>query len=144
MKRPNDETEDESAWSRSRGWTSTRGPRAGDREPAAWYALQSGRVVLAFNLAKIPDHGEDSDPIVRDGRDLGLVGVFDGMGGAGGTVYETADGPRTGAYLASRVARDVVEPRMLRAARPGLEPRRTRRRPRAAAGPAAGPARRPC
>ena len=36
------------------------------------------------------------------------------MGGAGGTVYETPDGPRTGAYLASRVARDVVEPRMLR------------------------------
>ena len=57
--------------------------------------------------------GEDSDPIVRDGRELGLVAVFDGMGGAGGTVYETPDGPRTGAYLASRVARDVVEERML-------------------------------
>ena len=42
-----------------------------------------------------------------------LVAVFDGMGGAGGTVYETPDGPRTGAYLASRVARDVVEQRML-------------------------------
>jgi hypothetical protein len=50
---------------------------------------------------------------VRDGRDLGLVGVFDGMGGAGGTVYETPDGPRSGAYLASRIARDVVEQRML-------------------------------
>jgi serine/threonine protein phosphatase PrpC len=67
----------------------------------------------AFNLAKIPDQGEDSDPIVRDGPDLGLVGVFDGMGGAGGTIYETPDGPRTGAYLASRIARDVVERRML-------------------------------
>jgi hypothetical protein len=72
------------------------------------------RVALGFNLAKIPDHGEDADPIVRHGRHLGLVGVFDGMGGAGGTVYETPEGPRTGAYLASRVARDVVEPRMLR------------------------------
>jgi hypothetical protein len=41
------------------------------------------------------------------------VAVFDGMGGAGGTIYETPDGPRTGAYLASRVARDVVEERML-------------------------------
>ena len=68
---------------------------------------------FAFNLGKVPDQGEDSDPIVRDGPDLGLVGVFDGMGGAGGTVYETPDGPRTGAYLASRVARDVVETRML-------------------------------
>jgi serine/threonine protein phosphatase PrpC len=68
---------------------------------------------FAFNLGKIPDQGEDSDPILRDGPDLGLLGVFDGMGGAGGTVYETPDGRRTGAYLASRIARDVVEQRML-------------------------------
>jgi hypothetical protein len=68
---------------------------------------------FGFNLEKVPGHGEDSDPIVRDGRELGLVAVFDGMGGAGGTVYETPDGPHTGAYLGSRVARDVVEERML-------------------------------
>jgi serine/threonine protein phosphatase PrpC len=68
---------------------------------------------FTFNLGKIPGQGEDSDPILRHGRELGLVGVFDGMGGAGGTVYETPDGPRTGAYLASRIARDVVEERML-------------------------------
>jgi hypothetical protein len=68
---------------------------------------------FGFNLEKVPGHGEDSDPILRDGRELGLVAVFDGMGGAGGTVYETPDGPRTGAYLASRLARDVVEERML-------------------------------
>jgi len=70
-------------------------------------------ISFSFNLGKIPDQGEDSDPILRDGPDLGLVAVFDGMGGAGGTVYETPDGRRTGAYLASRVARDVVERRML-------------------------------
>jgi hypothetical protein len=35
------------------------------------------------------------------------------MGGAGGTVYETPEGRRTGAYLASRISRDVVERRML-------------------------------
>jgi serine/threonine protein phosphatase PrpC len=70
-------------------------------------------VSFGFNLGKIPDHGEDSDPILRDGPDLGLLAVFDGMGGAGGTVYETDDGPRSGAYLASRIARDVVEQRML-------------------------------
>lgn len=70
-------------------------------------------VSFGFNLAKIPDHGEDSDPILRDGPDLGLVAVFDGMGGAGGTVYDTEEGPRSGAYLASRIARDVVEQRML-------------------------------
>jgi serine/threonine protein phosphatase PrpC len=70
-------------------------------------------VSFGFNLGKIADHGEDSDPILRDGPDLGLLAVFDGMGGAGGTVYETPDGPRSGAYLASRIARDVVERRML-------------------------------
>jgi serine/threonine protein phosphatase PrpC len=70
-------------------------------------------ISFAFNLGKIPDQGEDSDPILRDGPDLGLIGVFDGMGGAGGTVYQTPEGRRTGAYLASRIARDVVEERML-------------------------------
>jgi hypothetical protein len=89
------------------------------RRSAAWAspALEPSpagpTLSFGFNLAKVPGQGEDSDPIVRDGRELGLVGVFDGMGGAGGTVYETPDGPRTGAYLASRVARDVVEERML-------------------------------
>ncbi len=52
------------------------------------------------------------------------------MGGAGGTVYETPDGPRTGAYLASRVARDVVERADARPARAGLEPQRRERRRR--------------
>jgi serine/threonine protein phosphatase PrpC len=70
-------------------------------------------ISFAFNSQKIPEHGEDSDPILRDGPDLGLLGVFDGMGGAGGTVYETPAGPRSGAYLGSRIARDVVESRMV-------------------------------
>jgi len=70
-------------------------------------------VSFGFNLGKIPDQGEDSDPILRDGPDLGLLAVFDGMGGAGGTVYDTDDGSRSGAYLASRIARDVVEQRMM-------------------------------
>jgi serine/threonine protein phosphatase PrpC len=84
----------------------------------AWSGLPSSAALgptisFVFNLGKIPDQGEDSDPILRDGPDLGLLGVFDGMGGAGGTVYETPEGRRTGAYLASRIARDVVEQRML-------------------------------
>jgi serine/threonine protein phosphatase PrpC len=86
--------------------------------PRAWpgpdsLAALGPTISFAFNLGKIPDQGEDSDPILRDGPDLGLLGVFDGMGGAGGTVYETPEGRRTGAYLASRIARDVVEQRML-------------------------------
>lgn len=91
----------------------------GPRRAAAWEtaALEVSpagpTLSFSFNLAKVPDQGEDADPILRHGRELGLLAVFDGMGGAGGTVYETPDGPRTGAYLASRVARDIVEERML-------------------------------
>jgi serine/threonine protein phosphatase PrpC len=85
-----------------------------DVPAAAEFDVAAGPTIsFGFNLGKIPDQGEDSDPILRDGPDLGLVGVFDGMGGAGGTVYETPDGRRSGAYLASRIARDVVERRMV-------------------------------
>jgi serine/threonine protein phosphatase PrpC len=80
---------------------------------SASVATPGPTISFAFNVGKIPDQGEDSDPILRDGPDLGLLGVFDGMGGAGGTVYETPEGRRTGAYLASRIARDVVERKML-------------------------------
>jgi serine/threonine protein phosphatase PrpC len=76
-------------------------------------ALPGPTVSFGFNLGKIPDHGEDSDPILRDGPDLGLAAVFDGMGGAGGTVYDTPDGRRSGAFLSSRIARNVVEEHML-------------------------------
>jgi Protein phosphatase 2C len=81
--------------------------------PADLPATGGPALSFGFNLGKLAGQGEDSDPVLRDGRELGLVAVFDGMGGAGGTVYETPDGPRTGAYLASRVARDVVEQRMV-------------------------------
>ena len=87
------------------------GQRSGGRKSAG--AAAGPTVSFGFNLAKVPDEGEDADPLLRDGPDLALLGVFDGMGGAGGTVYETPDGPRSGAYLASRIARDVVEDRML-------------------------------
>jgi hypothetical protein len=81
--------------------------------PSRFPALTGPTVSFGFNLERVPGQGEDADPILRDGRDLGLIGVFDGMGGAGGTVYDTPDGRRSGAYLASRLARDVVERRML-------------------------------
>jgi hypothetical protein len=88
--------------------------RAAAWEPPADLVPPAGPTLsFGFNLAKVEGQGEDADPIVREGRDLALVGVFDGMGGAGGTVYETEDGPRSGAYLGSRVARDVVEDLML-------------------------------
>ncbi len=92
---------------------------AGSASAADLEALSTLRpVAFGFNLGKVPDQGEDSDPILRAGRSLALLAVFDGMGGAGGTVYETPDGPRTGAYIGSRIARDVVEQRMIELLRP--------------------------
>jgi serine/threonine protein phosphatase PrpC len=75
-------------------------------------------VSFRFCTAKVAGEGEDADPILRVGPDLGLLGVFDGMGGAGGRVYDTPDGRHTGAYIASRFARNVVERLMLELIKP--------------------------
>jgi serine/threonine protein phosphatase PrpC len=75
-------------------------------------------VSFKFCTSKVPGEGEDADPILRVGPNLGFLGVFDGMGGAGGRVYDTPDGRHTGAYIASRFARNVVERLMLELIRP--------------------------
>jgi serine/threonine protein phosphatase PrpC len=75
-------------------------------------------VSFKFCTAKVAGEGEDADPILRVGPDLGLLGVFDGMGGAGGRVYDTPDGRHTGAWIASRFARNVVERLMLELIKP--------------------------
>ena len=50
--------------------------------------------------------GEDSMPLIFKSDNVSCVGVFDGMGGAGATMYPTYTlGLRTGAYLASRIVR---------------------------------------
>jgi hypothetical protein len=75
-------------------------------------------VSFKFCTAKVAGEGEDADPILRVGPDLGLLGVFDGMGGAGGRVYDTPDGRHSGAWIASRFARNVVERLMLELIKP--------------------------
>ena len=82
-------------------------------EPAAMPSVS-----FKFCTAKVAGEGEDADPILRVGPDLGLLGVFDGMGGAGGTVYDTPDGRHSGAWIASRFARNVVERLMLELIKP--------------------------
>ena len=102
-------------------------PSATRCERSARQAVAPGTVVapgptlsFAFNLGKIPDQGEDSDPILRDGPDLGLIAVFDGMGGAGGTSTRcpTVLAP---VLLAPRAAR-MSSSADARSARAGLEP----------------------
>jgi serine/threonine protein phosphatase PrpC len=85
-------------------------------KPSPGSAMAS--VSFKFCTAKVAGEGEDADPILRVGPDLGLLGVFDGMGGAGGRVYDTADGRHTGAYIAARFARNVVERLMLELIKP--------------------------
>ena len=50
-----------------------------DTSPAAMPSVS-----FKFCTAKVAGEGEDADPILRVGPDLGLLGVFDGMGGAVG------------------------------------------------------------
>lgn len=61
---------------------------------------------FSFCVEQKPGNGEDSEPIVSvaSARNSGLIGVFDGMGGAGGTVHADRGINRTGAYIASRLA----------------------------------------
>lgn len=63
--------------------------------------------VLEIYKEKIPGKGEDSYMCsVRD--DMGMVAVFDGLGGAGATTYKKYRN-KTGAYMASRVVSGVCK-----------------------------------
>src|SRR5437879_2179910 len=66
---------------------------------------------FAFCVEQKPGEGEDADPLVSISSlwDHGLIGVFDGMGGAGSAVHMYRGVKHTGAYIASRLAREVVE-----------------------------------
>ncbi|MGH9149008.1 MAG: hypothetical protein ACRD0F_01540, partial [Acidimicrobiales bacterium] len=78
--------------------------------PAA-SATAPGRVLaVQFLHEQTPGSGEDAEPLLTTlGTDAALLAVFDGLGGAGSETVGTAGGPRSGAYLASRLAGEVVE-----------------------------------
>ena len=64
---------------------------------------------LSTTLNKEKKHmlGEDADPLLMTTENMGFIGVFDGMGGAGATEYTLPDGTKhTGAYIASRLVCD--------------------------------------
>lgn len=62
---------------------------------------------LSLYTEKKQDRGEDADPLSEAvGPDACVVGVFDGLGGAGATPIETAQGVRTSAFIAARLARE--------------------------------------
>ena len=82
--------------------TKTRPPFYGD-------GPFDGRYPLSRILINHDNHGEgrgeDADPLWR----VGLLGVFDGLGGAGGELIKVGDGTeQTGAWMASREVRRLV------------------------------------
>lgn len=71
----------------------------------------AGQQWLSMCHDAIPGEGEDAPPIVvlyETENEAALLGVFDGLGGAGGRIHETDAGERhSGAYFAARIARAV-------------------------------------
>lgn len=63
-----------------------------------------------IDVPKKGNLGEDAPPIniTSINRQWFVVAVFDGLGGSGSTIYEENGAIHTGAYIASRVAREVV------------------------------------
>jgi hypothetical protein len=54
--------------------------------------------------------GEDAEPLhLPIGQDTGVLGVFDGLGGAGSSRLSLPEGEQTQARFAARLARSVVE-----------------------------------
>lgn len=53
--------------------------------------------------------GEDAKPLILCAEASGVLAVFDGMGGAGSQQYAVNGEMHTGAWYASRLAREVVE-----------------------------------
>ncbi len=67
-------------------------------------------IYLTVWSEKTTGHGEDAYPILEVRGGAGLLAVFDGMGGSGAATYLDTEGqPRTGAYLGSRLACEVVK-----------------------------------
>src|SRR5215207_8994440 len=90
-------------------WTTARsstplGTRSDGAAPGRPYEMH-----FSFYTEKVAGEGEDCEPLLVVGQDRSLLAVFDGMGGAGGTVYDTPAGRHSGAWFASRTALDVVQ-----------------------------------
>jgi serine/threonine protein phosphatase PrpC len=79
---------------------------------AVWQISRSGLQCTAVYTEKVPELGEDAEPsivVVPEHRAI-LLGVYDGLGGAGSRAVETSGGlTYNEAFVASRVAREEVE-----------------------------------
>jgi len=65
---------------------------------------------VSVNVEKTAGGGEDAEPLLwcsKEGSQQ-VIGVFDGLGGAGSILYGDLPEQHTGAYYASRSAREIV------------------------------------
>jgi hypothetical protein len=69
----------------------------------------AGRALFALYSETLSDRGEDAQPLLHVHPETGCVclAVFDGMGGSGARAAD-GHGGRTDAYVASRLAREVI------------------------------------
>lgn len=78
-----------------------------------WHHQAPGLLCLSVWTERVPDRGEDADPLVLFHRPShrGLLAVFDGVGGAGRASAGRTPGnaERTQAWVASRRVRGLVE-----------------------------------
>lgn len=78
---------------------------------AAWGFSNKSVIVSGFFSSKSGNNSEDSEPlmVVVDSQSSGnsrmMIGVFDGMGGAGASIIESSSHSYTEAYRASRIIR---------------------------------------
>ena len=90
--------------------------------------VEEGHRLFTLYIEKRKDAGEDAPPLHCSAvGGVHLVGVFDGMGGAGSRLYRgTDDAERTGAYLGARAIREAVsdyaygDPSRIALSRPAL------------------------
>src|SRR6478609_4220164 len=73
------------------------------------YPIQlSQQTGFSIDIEKISKRGEDAPPIFISFDDNShVIGVADGLGGAGGTLYEIENTKRSGAYIASRAINSI-------------------------------------
>jgi len=68
-------------------------------------------VDMSFSIytEKIPNKGEDAEPLLDQQEECGDLGVFDGLGGAGCMQYVKDNAFHTGAYYSSKQVKRCVE-----------------------------------
>lgn len=90
-------------------------PHSGVRKSPAEETTAASADAITISVGSLwheqkPSEGEDAEPLaVACDPSRAFLGVFDGLGGSGGSRYQTELSTRTGAYLASRFAREVID-----------------------------------